>query len=196
MPNPSCGAPHSRAWWSADRRGATTHQLAALSKVSLPQVSAAERALAADRRRILATGISLKVLSHGGPSRTTRREMTPQEARGYHHVYDERESETVTLTWPRSIPLKEGDRGWADMKMIEQRLPEFAHTPVLLLWAPDDNVFPIEFAHRLKELLPHAEGPITFDRARHFLQDDRGPDLAKALVEFLIRLDRGKGARA
>jgi hypothetical protein len=48
-------------------------------------------------------------------------------------------------------------------------------------------VFPIEFGQRLKELLPHAEGPIPFDRARHFLQDDRGPDLANAIGEFLNR---------
>ena len=33
----------------------------------------------------------------------------------------------------------------------------------------------------------HAEGPLLFDRARHFLQDDRGPDLACAVVEFLKR---------
>jgi hypothetical protein len=45
---------------------------------------------------------------------------------------------------------------------------------------------------RLKELLPHAEGPISFERARHFLQDDRGPDLARAVVEFL---DRTVGAK-
>ena len=48
-------------------------------------------------------------------------------------------------------------------------------------------MFPIEFGKRLKELLPHAEGPIEFDRARHFLQDDRGPDLARAMVDFLNR---------
>ena len=54
----------------------------------------------------------MKVLSHGGPSNTTTRAMTAEEARAYHHVYDERDSETVTLTWPRSIPLQEGDRGW------------------------------------------------------------------------------------
>jgi pimeloyl-ACP methyl ester carboxylesterase len=81
----------------------------------------------------------------------------------------------------------EGDRGWADMLNIEQRLPELAKTPTLLLWAPEDNVFPIEYANRLKELLPQAEGPITFDKAAHFLQDDRGPDLVKAIVEFLSR---------
>jgi len=45
---------------------ATATQVAALSKISYAQVSAAEQALAADRRHILATGISLRVLSHGG----------------------------------------------------------------------------------------------------------------------------------
>jgi pimeloyl-ACP methyl ester carboxylesterase len=131
-----------------------------------------------------------KVLSRGGPSATTRRGMSEVEARGYHHVFDEPDSDHVVLSWPRTIPMREGDRGWADMQAIERRLPELAGIPTLLLWAPEDEVFPIEFAHRLKELLPHAEGPVTFDRARHFLQDDRGPDLAQAAVEFLNRAVR------
>jgi pimeloyl-ACP methyl ester carboxylesterase len=83
--------------------------------------------------------------------------------------------------------MREGDRGWNDMLAIERRLPELANVPTILLWAPQDNVFPIEYASRLKELLPHAEGPITFDKAAHFLQDDRGLDIASAIVEFLNR---------
>lgn len=71
--------------------------------------------------------------------------------------------------------------------MIQRRLPEVAKVPTLLLWAPEDNVFTIQYANRLKELLPHAEGPILFDRAAHFLQDDRGPDLVAAIVPFLKR---------
>lgn len=128
-----------------------------------------------------------KTLSHHGPSATTRRGMSVEEARGYHHVFDEPDSDHVALTWPRTIPMQEGDRGWADMKWIENRLPDLASTPTLLLWAPEDEVFPIETAKRMKELLPHAEGPILFDQARHFLQDDRGADLAKAVCEFLNR---------
>ena len=73
------------------------------------------------------------------------------------------------------------------MQTIQNRLGDLADIPTLLLWAPEDVVFPIEYANRLKELLPHAEGPIEFDKAAHFLQDDRGPDLAKAIVEFLDR---------
>jgi pimeloyl-ACP methyl ester carboxylesterase len=118
--------------------------------------------------------------------------MSELEARGYHHVFDEPDSDHVVLTWPRTIPLREGDRGWRDLEYIQRRLPELAAIPTVLLWAPEDEVFPIETAHRLKELLPHAEGPILFDCARHFLQDDRGPDLAHATVEFLNRTVGGK----
>jgi pimeloyl-ACP methyl ester carboxylesterase len=129
-----------------------------------------------------------KVLSQHGPSATTVRGLSEAEARGYHHVFDEPDSDHVVLTWPRTIPLREGDRGWQDMQAIEHRLPELAQIPTLLIWAPADEVFPIEFAHRLKELLPHAEGPVLMDRARHFLQDDRGPDIAREIVGFLNRV--------
>ena len=132
-----------------------------------------------------------KILSHAGPSAITQRGMTETEARAYHHVFDEADSDHVALTWPRTIPMREGDRGWDDMLAIERRLPELARVPTLLLWAPGDNVFTIEYANRLKELLPHAEGPITFDKAAHFLQDDRGHDIARAIVEFL---DKAVGA--
>jgi haloalkane dehalogenase len=128
-----------------------------------------------------------KVLSHHGPAVTSRRGMSAEEARGYHHVFDESGSDHVVLTWPRTIPLRSGDRGWADMQAIERRLTELAEVPTLLLWAPEDNVFPIAYAQRLQELLPHAEGPLLFDKAAHFLPDDRGPDLADAIVEFLNR---------
>jgi pimeloyl-ACP methyl ester carboxylesterase len=133
-----------------------------------------------------------KVLSHGGVSAITRRAMTEAEKRAYHHVFDEPNSDHVVLTWPRTIPLREGDRGWADMQGIQQRLPELSKVPVLLLWAPEDNVFSIEYANRLKELLPQAEGPILFERAGHFLQDDRGPDVVAAIVSFLERSVAGQ----
>ena len=66
--------------------------------------------------------------------------MTEDEKRAYHHVFDEPDSDHVVLTWPRTIPMREGDRGWSDMQMIQRRLPELADVPTLLLWAPEDNV--------------------------------------------------------
>jgi haloalkane dehalogenase len=133
-----------------------------------------------------------KVLSHAGPSAIGKRPMSEAERRAYHHVFDEPESDAAVLAWPRTIPLREGDRGWADMTMIQRRLGELADVPTLLIWAPEDNVFPIEYCNRTKELLPHAEGPILFDRAAHFLQDDRGADIVAAIIPFLVRVS---GAR-
>lgn len=132
-----------------------------------------------------------KVLSHAGPSAVSARGMSRAEARAYHHVFDEKDSDHAVLTWPRTIPMREGDRGWADMKALENRVDELRHLPTLLLWAPEDEVFPMDYAHALKEYLPHAEGPVEFGQAHHFLQDDRGPDLAAAIVEFLDRHKKG-----
>src|SRR5277367_1436525 len=81
-----------------------------------------------------------KVLSHHGPTETSARGMSEEEGLGYHHVFDEPDSDHVVLTWPRTIPLREGDRGWQDMEMIERRLPELSTKPALLLWAPADEV--------------------------------------------------------
>jgi pimeloyl-ACP methyl ester carboxylesterase len=134
-----------------------------------------------------------KVLSRHGLTSVSVRGLSPDEVRAYTHVYDERDSDGVTLTWPRTIPLTEGDRGWADMKRIEERLPELAGTPVQLLWAPEDAVFPIEYCERIKALIPHAEGPTLFADAHHFLQDDRGPEIVTELIAFL---DRTVGARS
>jgi pimeloyl-ACP methyl ester carboxylesterase len=125
------------------------------------------------------------MLSHRGLTLVSARGLAEDEVRAYQHVYDEPNSETLTLTWPRTIPLQEGDRGWDDMKRIENRLDELADIPVQLIWAPEDPVFGIDYAKRLKQLIPHARGPILFRDAHHFLQDDRGPDIVRAVIAFL-----------
>jgi pimeloyl-ACP methyl ester carboxylesterase len=132
-----------------------------------------------------------KMLSAHALTAVTVRGMTPQESRAYSYPYDERDSDAITLAWPRTIPLTEGDRGWRDMKRIQNRLPMLVDKPVQLLWAPDDAVFPITYCKRIKELIPHAEGPILFPGAHHFMQDDCGPELAVELIAFLNRVTGG-----
>jgi len=129
-----------------------------------------------------------KILSHGGTSTISKRGMTTLEKRGYHHIYDEPDSETVVMTWPRSIPLRAGDRGWADMRRIETQLHRLSQTPILVIWGLNDKVFDAPYRDHMMKLLPHAEGPINFDRASHYLQDDRGPDIVAAMIPFLNRV--------
>ena len=54
---------------------------------------------------------AIKVLSQAGPTAISIRGITQLEGLGYPHVFEEPDSEDVTLTWPRTIPLREGDRG-------------------------------------------------------------------------------------
>jgi len=75
--------------------------------------------------------------------------------------------------------------GWGDMKRIDNRLRELAAVLVQLIWAPEDAIFPIAYCDRIKEPIPHAEGPVIFDTAHHFLQDDRGPAVVTELIAFL-----------
>ncbi len=65
VPGPGRGAAGAIAG-AAARSSLPARQLAGLARISGAQVRAAARALAADRHRLLATGISLKVLAHGG----------------------------------------------------------------------------------------------------------------------------------
>jgi len=51
-------------------------------------------------------------------------------------------------------------------------------------------VFNLEYRDRLMQLFPHAEGPVNFARASHFLQDDRGADIVKTIIPFLARVTR------
>jgi haloalkane dehalogenase len=129
----------------------------------------------------------LKVLSHDGPRAISKRGMSDDEARAYHHVYDEPDSDHVVLTWPRTIPMRKGDRGWDDMAVLESRLPEIGDAPTLLLWGVEDSVFGESYADRLKERIPHAEGPFPIENADHFMQDDKGREIAARIVEFLSR---------
>jgi pimeloyl-ACP methyl ester carboxylesterase len=73
------------------------------------------------------------------------------------------------------------------MKAIEDRLHEFSEAPTLIVWGTDDPVFDVSYRDRLTQLFPHAEGPVNFDCALHFLQDDRGADIVGAMLPFLDR---------
>jgi pimeloyl-ACP methyl ester carboxylesterase len=62
------------------------------------------------------------------------------------------------------------------------RLPRFER-PVLLAWALDDKLFPVEHAHRLAALLPDARVE-TIERSRTFSMIDQPERLATLIGEF------------
>lgn len=112
----------------------------------------------------------------------------------YEAVLPDPQSRLLTWTWPRWIPLDESARALERFRWLEREL-RASTLPTLLVWGREDDVFDHRvFAARLKERVPHAEGPHLVT-GRHFLQEDSGPQIAALLVDFLDRLDRTEGRR-
>jgi pimeloyl-ACP methyl ester carboxylesterase len=61
-------------------------------------------------------------------------------------------------------------------------LPRFAR-PVLLAWAAEDRLFPLELAHRLAGLLPHAT-VVSIPDSYTFVPEDQPELLARLVVDF------------
>jgi pimeloyl-ACP methyl ester carboxylesterase len=66
-----------------------------------------------------------------------------------------------------------------------RRLPGFGK-PVLLAWAPDDKLFPLELAQRLAAALPDARVE-TIERSRAFSMIDQPDRLATLMMDFALR---------
>ncbi len=73
-------------------------------------------------------------------------------------------------------------------------LPQFTK-PVLLAWAEEDRLFPIELAHRLAALLPHAT-VVSINDSYTFVPEDQPQVLARLVVDFArVRDDVASGSR-
>ena len=58
--------------------------------------------------------------------------------------------------------------------------------PVLLAFSDSDPVFPYPKAgERFIELIPSAEEQVRIEGAAHFLQEDRGEQVAEEILRFL-----------
>ena len=93
-------------------------------------------------------------------------------------------SRRALLCWSRDIPVHETDPSYAEMKRIEESLPDFNRTPTLLVWGMRDPVLTESVLRLWQQIYPHA---ITheIDDASHFLQED-APDLVVSFVEEFL----------
>jgi pimeloyl-ACP methyl ester carboxylesterase len=118
---------------------------------------------AAARRSPIGYGL----LSHGDVDHLARHWVEPAFAR--EEVMDDLRRLTVALD--NEVTLD-----------AAARLPRFER-PVLLAWALDDKLFPVEHAHRLAALLPDARVE-TIERSRTFSMIDQPEQLAKLIGVF------------
>jgi haloalkane dehalogenase len=111
----------------------------------------------------------------------------PQEILdAYEAPWPNPESKAGVAQFPLIVPLKESDPGVAEMNAVRERLSRW-EKPALVCFSDSDPIFPPEAGQRFVDLIPGAREQRVIEGGAHFLQEDKGEEIAAAINEFLAR---------
>jgi haloalkane dehalogenase len=109
----------------------------------------------------------------------------PQEVTdAYEAPWPSPESKAGVAQFPLIVPLKESAPGVAEMSAVRERLSRW-QKPALVCFSDSDPIFPPEAGQRFVDLIPGARELRVIKGGAHFLQEDKGEEIAAAINEFL-----------
>lgn len=113
------------------------------------------------------------------------RELSAGERAAYQAPFPDRRYMAGALQFPTLVPITPGHPEVAE-NVAAWELLETWTKPFLTLWSPDDPVLG-HLGGRFIRRIPGSEGQPhqTFEPGGHFLQDDRGEDVAASLIDWL-----------
>ncbi|WP_436792555.1 haloalkane dehalogenase [Actinospongicola halichondriae] len=116
------------------------------------------------------------------------RELTESELAAYDAPFPTPAHTAGAIVFPRLVPITPEHGGVAENKAAWDVLRAWTK-PFLTLWCPDDFVLG-QLQPTFTEAIPGADGQPhqTFQPGGHFLQDDRGEDVAAALIDWLAAI--------
>jgi haloalkane dehalogenase len=94
------------------------------------------------------------------------------------------ESKTGVLMFPELVPTETGHPSAPKMMEVREELKRW-DKPALVLFSDSDPIFSPRVAERFAELIPGALPAETVAGAGHFLQEDKGEEIAARIVRFL-----------
>jgi haloalkane dehalogenase len=100
--------------------------------------------------------------------------------------YRAAQDRTGVLRFVQDIPLEPGDPSYDLVSEVQAKLPEFRHTPTLILWGDRDFVFDHHFLREWQRFLPDAEVH-HFPNAGHYVLEDAGAEILPLIRDFLQR---------
>jgi haloalkane dehalogenase len=112
----------------------------------------------------------------------TTTELGPEILAGYEAPFPTPESKAGAQRFPLIVPLTPEDPGAKEMLAVQQALSGWQKT-ALVAFSDKDPVFPYPQAGEVfTQLLPTAGQQVRIEGAAHFLQEDRGPEIAEAML--------------
>ena len=113
-------------------------------------------------------------------------ELADDVVAAYDAPYPTPESKTGPLMFPELVPVEPDHPSAAQMLEVREALKSWPGR-ALVLFSDSDPIFSPRVGERFAELIPGAEPAETIVGAGHFLQEDKGPELARVIVDFIER---------
>jgi haloalkane dehalogenase len=115
----------------------------------------------------------------------TATELPEDVVAAYDAPFPNVESKAGAAQFPLLVPTSEDDPVAGAMRGVLEKLGEW-EKPVLLAFSDNDPVFPYPKAgDRFIEVMPSATEQVKIEGAAHFLQEDRGEQVAEHMLKFL-----------
>ncbi len=112
------------------------------------------------------------------------RELPDEVEAAYDAPFPTPESKAGVLAFPELVPTEPDHPSAAAMLAVRDQLARW-EKPALVLFSDSDPIFSTRVAERLAELIPGALPAETVEGAGHFLQEDRGEEVAARILAFL-----------
>jgi haloalkane dehalogenase len=112
----------------------------------------------------------------------TTTDLAPEVVAAYEAPFPTPESKAGAQRFPLIVPLTAEDPGAAEMRETREALGSW-DKPALVAFSDTDPVFPFPQAgEQFTELIPSAGEQVRIEGAAHFLQEDRGVEIADAML--------------
>src|SRR3954451_1242605 len=119
----------------------------------------------------------------------TSTDLSDEVVAAYDAPFPNAESKAGAAQFPLLVPTSDDDVGAAEMRAAADELSKW-EKPVLVGFSDSDPVFPYPRAgEAFTSQIPGAGEQVRIEGAAHFLQEDRGEQIAEQIVGFLATSD-------
>lgn len=114
----------------------------------------------------------------------TTTELPDSVIAGYEAPFPDAASKAGVAAFPLLVPLSTEDPGSAEMSRVADALGDWTK-PVLVAFSDSDPIFPPRAGEKLAERIPGAGPFVEIAGASHFLQEDKGGEIAEHIASFI-----------
>jgi haloalkane dehalogenase len=114
----------------------------------------------------------------------TATEVPEEVTNAYEAPWPNAESKAGVAQFPLLVPIDESGAGVAEMSSVRDALSKW-EKPALVCFSDSDPIFQPKAGQRFVDLIPGARELRVIEGAAHFLQEDKGEEIAGAINEFL-----------